>query len=237
MTKSSRIRRRVLHTADLHLLSVSDRSSQSLEAIVELVNKSNVDLVIFAGDLFDHNRVEESLVRFTVEQLRRLAVTAVILPGNHDCLVQDSVYQRKDVANLWQSIPNVKIFKAQEGETLVLPELGISLWGKPICSYDGDVRPLEGIPPPEKNGLWHIAVAHGYYTGTAHQQQCWFSISLEEIATSCQDYVALGHWPSFRCLCSEPVKAYYCDSPSLSGTVNIVDLTEETGVEVSRCFL
>lgn len=205
-----------------------------MEALVDVAIKARVDLVIVAGDFFESSRVDESLISFTVAQLRRLSVPVVILPGNHDCLIPDSVYHKME---LWQAATNVQIFRAPQGETFTFPDLVVSVWGKPLISYGGDMRPLSGIPQPEEDEQWHIAVAHGYYDGSEAYSHRSFPISQQEIITSHQDYIALGHWPVFRCLCDEPVKAYYCDSPSISGTVNIVDLAEGTGVQVAPCSL
>ena len=234
MVDSSRMPRRVLHTSDLHLISLGDRACRGLEVMVDLATKTKVDLVIIAGDLFDHNRVDDNLVRFVAEQLQRLPVYVAILAGNHDCLIPGSVFER---AALWENCDNVRVFRASHGETLDLPGLGMSLWGKSIDSYEYDVRPLAGIPRPQRNGLWHIAVAHGYYVGTEPPLFPSYHITQEEIVTSGWDYIALGHLITFGCVCNEPVKAYYSGSPSLSGTVAIVDLAEGTGVQVTRYSL
>ncbi len=229
MSGNGRIPLRILHTADLHLDTLGDSACRSLEAVVNGAITTKVDLVIIAGDLFEHNRVRDDLVNFVVEQLQRLPVYVAILPGNHDCLTPGSVFER---TGLWQSCSNARLFMSPDGETLDLPDLGVSLWGKSINTYDGDVRPLDGIPRPVVNGYWHVAIAHGYYV-TEPPVFPSFHITEEEIATSGWDYIALGHYPGFRCVCDEPVKAYYCDSP-VSGTVNIVDFAEETGVQVTR---
>ncbi len=234
MKDGSRMQRRVLHTSDLHLESLGDKACHSLEALVNLAIRSNVDLVIVAGDLFDHNRVDGNLVSFVVEQLQRLPMHVAILPGNHDCLMPGSVFERAD---LWQNCANVRVFRAPHGETIDLPGLGVSLWGKAHDSYGSDVLPLAGIPQPHGNGQWHIAVAHGYYVGDKRSDFPSYRITEEEIITSGWDYIAIGHVPAFECVCNEPVKAYYCGSPSISGTVAIVDLAEETGVQVTCCSL
>ncbi len=226
--------RRILHTSDLHLLTLGDSACHSLEALVDLASQTKVDLVIIAGDLFDHSRVDDSLVSFAAEQLQRLPVDVAILPGNHDCLVPGSALERVE---LWENCANVRVFRAPDGGTLDLPGLGISLWGKSMDSYVHDVRPLAGMPQPQKNGQWHIAVAHGYYVDSEPSLFPSYNITHEEIATSGWDYIALGHMVTFRCVCDEPVKAYYSGSPSLSGTVAIVDLDEETGVQVTPLFL
>lgn len=234
MVDGSRRQRRVLHTSDLHLGLFGDSACQGLKEVVNLAISAKVDLVIVAGDLFDHNRVDENLVSFVVEQLRRLPVPVAILPGNHDCLTPDSVFERVE---LWQNCANVRIFRSPHGEMLNLPELGVLLWGKAHDSYDHDVLPLAGIPRPQRNGQWHIAVAHGYYVGVGPPLFPSYHITQEEIVTSGWDYIALGHMLPFGCVCSEPVKAYYSGSPSLSGTMAIVDLVEETGVQVTRYAL
>ena len=113
----------------------------------------------------------------------------------------------------------------------------MSLWGKAIDSYEQDVHPLAGMPQPEKNGQWHIAVAHGYYVSAKPALFPSYNITQEEIVTPGWDYVALGHVITFKCVCNDPVKAYYCGSPSVFDTVAVVDLKDETGAQVTRCSL
>ena len=234
MTDSNRGQLRVLHTSDLHLDLLGDKGCDCLEVLIKLAIKEKVDLVVIAGDLFDHNRVDDDLISFAVGELERLTVPTVILPGNHDCLVLGSAFER---AELWRDCANVRIIGMPQGEMLDLPELGVSLWGKSMDFDDGSVRPLAGIPRPQENGYWHIAVAHGYYVSSKLPLSPSYHITMEEIVTSGWDYIALGHIPVFRCICSEPVKAYYCGSPPLTGTVALVELAEETGVQISRCLL
>lgn len=235
MTKEQRKPIRVLHTSDIHLGGydfanpggVDNRAQRALKALVDLSIQAETSLVIIAGDLFDHNQVDATTLEFTLRELFRAFVPVVILPGNHDCLVPDSVYRRAYFSKL---APNVRVFTALQGEKFSFPELALAIWGKPINSYGGDLRPMAGIPPRGKE-QWQIAVAHGYYVGARASQNCSFQISEEEITQSCQDYVALGHWTVFRCVCNGPVKAYYSGSPSETGTVAIVDL-DGVGVQV-----
>lgn len=194
----------------------------------------NVDLILFAGDLFDHNRMKDDLIHFVTEQLQRLTAPIVILPGNHDCLIPDSIFDRTE---LWKGCGTIQIFMDPHGETLEIPDLGISLWGKPISSDYHDVRPLEGMPTPQRdNGFWHIAVAHGYFVNTDPPLFPSYHITQEEIAGSSWDYIALGHIPVFQCICNDPV-AYYSGSPSFYNTIALVELAEDTGVMVTNCKL
>ncbi|MDP2731211.1 MAG: DNA repair exonuclease [Dehalococcoidales bacterium] len=229
MAESKRTRRRLLHTSDLHLVSIDDGDCSNLEATVNLAIRLDVDLVIIAGDLFDRSRVDDSLVVFVVEQLRRLSAPVLILPGNHDCLTPNSVYERDE---LWANCSNTRIFRSPLGEVIDLPGLGVSVWGKSIDG-ESEVFPLAGIPQPERNGLWHIAVAHGYYVGGGYPFSPSYHITREEIATPGWDYIALGHLPTFHSVSVEPVKAYYSGSPIQYGTVAIVELDDEAGVQVT----
>ena len=227
-----RQRRRILHTSDLHLERLADKACDSLTVVIDYAISQRVDMVIIAGDLFDHNRIENELVDFVVEQLGRLPVPVVILPGNHDCLVPGSVYE--EAGFLYSD--NIHLFTSPQGEVLELPELGISMWGKCIDTYDVDVLPLEGMPQPEQDGRWHVAVGHGYYVDGESPIFPSYHIRREEVVNSGWDYIALGHVPMFRGVCREPV-AYYCGSPVMSDSVALVELDEEVGVQVTRCRL
>jgi len=202
-------------------------------AVVDLAIEREVDFAIIAGDLFDLGRIGDELACFVVAQLQRLSAPVVVLPGNHDCLVPGSVFER---AELWNNGGNIRLITEPEGETLELPGLGVTVWGKCINSHD-DMRPLAGIPRPESDEQWNIAVAHGYYVSTDPPLFPSYHITREEIATSGWDYIALGHVPIFRCISREPVVAYYCGSPVITGTAAMVELDDERGVQVTPCEL
>ena len=233
MAKGSRAPRRLLHTSDLHLDSLNDIGCRSLDIVVDIAIMIKVDLIVICGDFFDSNRVKDDVVRFAVEQLRRADVDTVIVAWNHDCLVPESVYNR---VGLWTGASKVRILRASEGETWVLPHLGISVWGKPLDTYADGVSPLAGIPAPPRDGGWHIAIAHGYFMGPQSRPWAGFQITTEEIVASRRDYVALGDMHAFACVNDGPVKAYYSGSPSSgSETVAVVDFEEKTGVQVT-CY-
>lgn len=232
---------RILHTSDIHLSEYNlddgrgpdSRSERALKALVDLSIQEEASLVIIAGDLFDHNRVDAAVVDLALRELLRAAVPVLILPGNHDCLGPDSVYWRPCFSKL---APNIRVFTALEGERFSFPELDLAIWGKPISTYGGDHRPMEGIPP-RGGERWQIAVAHGHYVGDRIDQIYSFQISEEEITQSRQDYVALGHGSAFRCICNGPVKAYYSGSASQTGNAIVVELLDGTGVQVRPCRL
>lgn len=231
MTNSSRPVRRLLHTSDLHLETLADGGGRDFTSLIIAARQTQADLVVIAGDLFDSQRVRDDLIEFMVEGLRDLASPVVILPGNHDCLTPASAYGR---STIWEDCPHVKIFRLPEGETVKFPDLNITLWGKPMMSYDDTISPLEGIPRPEGNGCWNIAVAHGFYIGSDPHYSPSYQITRREIVESGWDYIALGHIPVFKVICDEPVMACYSGSPQSSGGFLIVDLDEERGIKLRR---
>lgn len=219
---------RLLHTSDIHLgatstvtkrISVNDGAHRAFKALIDLAIEITADLLIIAGDLFENNRIKPPIIQFVLQQLDRLDIPIVILPGNHDCLLPDSVFLHKDFTKIDS---NIHIFKNPAGEIFYFPKLDVAVWGKPIISYGDNIRPLAGISSRNEE-KWRIAVAHGYYVGASTNHEVSFQISEREIIESAHDYIALGHLPSFQCVCDKPVKAYYSGSPSYFGKVAIVD--------------
>jgi hypothetical protein len=56
----------------------------------------------------------------------------------------------------------------------------------------------------------------------------------DEIAATCADYLALGHWDRPVRVGNGAVPAFYSGSPELAGTVNLVRLTAAGETVVSR---
>lgn len=225
--------RRIIHTSDLHILSLNGYASDGFKAVVDLALQSEAELLIIAGDLFDQNRIEDEVIDFVCKQIKRLPIPVALLPGNHDCLVPESVYNR---SQSWQECQNLHIFRDGRGETLNLSSLHLSLWGKPHDTYMNDVHPMEGVPHPETNGTWNVLVAHGYFVESVPRNPTSYLIKESEIKGTNWDYIALGHIPLFRVVCNEPMTCY-SGAPSDDSTALVVDLDEENGVQVKRLSL
>lgn len=222
--------RRILHTSDLHLLTLNGPACKNFEAVINLGIKTQAELLIIAGDFFDRNRIADNLLEYVGEQINRLSIPVVILPGNHDCLVADSVYNRQD---FWSRYRNVYIFRDGHGETIDFPALNISVWGKPIDSDLKDVHPLEGMPQPEDKNSWNIAVVHGYFVQSLPRMPSSYSFTEAEILGTSWDYIALGHIPLFRMVCDDPA-AYYSGAPTPEGTAALIELNVEKGIQVQH---
>ena len=64
------------------------RPGQAARSTAALAER--VDAVLLVGDIFDHNRMPTEVGQALVDELARLDVPVVVLPGNHDCLVPDA---------------------------------------------------------------------------------------------------------------------------------------------------
>ena len=87
---------RILHTSDIHVGDSVDHSGV-VAPLVDAALAHDVDVVLLVGDIFDHNRVPTEVGQALVDELARLDVPVVVLPGNHDCLVPDAVWRRVEL--------------------------------------------------------------------------------------------------------------------------------------------
>ena len=150
---------RILHTADVHLSDDLDPEARFAGWRAFLGQAGRADLLIVAGDLFDHGRVPQSLLDQVVEDLAATPVPVVILPGNHDLAGPGSVQERFDVT---RAGPHVISLDAPGGSTAEVPGLDVTVWGRGMTDHTPANNPLAGHAAPGR-GRWHIAVAHGHF--------------------------------------------------------------------------
>ncbi len=153
----------IVHSSDLHLGSDDSfghsRSSDRLSVLGEVLKTATVvsaDLLILAGDTFDHNRQPSQLLEQTARTMGEFNAPIVILPGNHDPLTPDSVYRRTELA----AISNVCVLGLTNDETAVFPELELEVWGRAHLDYL-DMSPL--VKPSSRSMRWQLVAAHGHY--------------------------------------------------------------------------
>jgi len=161
------------------------------------------------------------------------ALPVVILPGNHDPAVADSVYLRGRMAR----VPNLHVLGVTHDEAVLFSELGLEIWGRAHRDYS-DMVPFERIRP--RATRWQIAVGHGHYEPSPDRstrlRPSWL-IGDAEIAATGADYVALGHWNRAVKVGGHAPAAYYSGSPEYAGTINLVRLMQDGDVQVSRVAL
>ena len=225
----------ILHTSDLHLgadsIFTDDDSGNVpvLQQVLSMARAQRADLVILAGDTFDHNRQGAGILEEVSEVMADYGLPIVILPGNHDPLTPDSVYRRSEFTNAG----NVHVLGLTV-ERSNFPELDLEVWGRPHVDYL-DMMPLP--EPPERRTRWQLAVAHGHFIEDQPRPEVllgsWL-IRQENLTTSGADYVALGHWNRAVQVGDQQVPAYYSGSPDYAGTVNAIRLQSDGQVVVTQ---
>lgn len=230
----------LIHSSDLHLSAEpifgSSRSSDKLSVLREVLAAAaaaRADLVVLAGDTFDHNRQPSQLIDGAAQAMAEFGAPIVILPGNHDPLTPDSVYRGFDLA----AASNVCVLGLSVGEAAAFPALGLEVRGKAHFDYS-DMSPLP--KPRPRSTRWRLAAAHGHYVEEPERPGrllgSWL-IRREELIATGADYVALGHWNRAARVGDERIRAYYSGSPDYAGTVNVVRLRPGGAVEVTQAPL
>jgi DNA repair exonuclease SbcCD nuclease subunit len=237
---------RVLHTADVHLDSdgYGDAEQQAAHAargrrvfqrIVDRVLADQADLLLIAGDLFDHNRVADETVAFVRAELDRLRTPVVILPGNHDCLRANAIYDRHDFT---AGASHVHVIRRLNGQTIEFPELDVVVWGRAMEEHEPEFQPLAHIPGRDDR-RWCLAMAHGFFYDQRQRPERSSPIFAEDVRDTGWDYVALGHHHVGSDVSQGRVAAHYAGAPMIEsaggrpeGVVLRIDLSPDEGVRV-----
>jgi DNA repair exonuclease SbcCD nuclease subunit len=225
----------LVHSSDLHVDDERNGTKHSagaagLAAVLAVARAASADVVLLAGDTFDNNRVAALVLDRTAQLLADAGRPVVILPGNHDPALPNSVFVRGGLA----AIPNVTVLGVTHEEAVDFPLHDLEIWGHAHRDYENMV-PLRG--PRARSTRWQIAMAHGHYeppeTLATPLRPSWL-FSDDAIAATEADYLALGHWDRPVRVGNGVVPAYYSGSPDLAQTVNLIRLTAAGRVVVTR---
>ncbi|PYN93547.1 MAG: hypothetical protein DMD91_29825 [Candidatus Rokuibacteriota bacterium] len=206
--------------------------------IIDCALTDEVDLLLIAGDLFDHNRVPDETVAFVQRQLDRLRKPVVILPGNHDCLRATAIYDRHD---LTAGARHVHVIRRLSGETIELPEVDAVVWGRAMEEHEPAFEPLAHIPGRDDR-RWCLAMGHGFFYEERQRPDRSSPIFADEIRDCGWDYVALGHQHVRTDVSQGGVAAYYAGAPLMDdrhpdGVVLRIDFSVDGGIRVQPRML
>ena len=236
MNEKRRIR--IVHTSDIHLGDDwrAELTERAFARVIDSVIRLEADALLVVGDVFDHARVSDRVLRFYVDQVARLACPVVTLPGNHDLYHHDSLYLRKP----FQDTPaNFHLFTDTNGETISFPESGLDFWGRAMSQHTPEFRPLAGMAESPSD-RWLVALAHGHFHFPEDRDQRSSPIWPEEVAEAPCDYLALGHWERYVEVSRGSTVAYYSGSPLGASpddfhiAVNLAELDPKTGISVKQ---
>jgi DNA repair exonuclease SbcCD nuclease subunit len=203
---------RLLHTADVHLgarhADLGDRAATQRErqfaafvATIDLALAEKIDLVLIAGDLFDSNVQPRRSVDRTAAQLKRLVearIRIVIAPGTHDVFDRASIYRAYDLAAMSGAVGSdlVTVLDPDHPE-VHLKTLDLIVHGRCFATKRAAYSPLRGVEvSKDDRAAWHVGLLHASIAIEGKTDGDEVVITMDEIAASHLDYLALGHWHS-----------------------------------------
>ncbi len=192
---------KIYHLSDLHLgarppgrSEISHRQMvfTKLQETIDKARKEGVKFIVICGDIFHSNAVPGRVVSDFFEiLLEAKGIHFVIIPGGgriaedevfgHDAYTEDSLYRRVEVKKFLQA-ENISFLSPDEPQR-VIDNVGF---------YGG----FFDYPKAEKivGCKYHIALLHGSFGNNEDYGE----IFLDERILSEYDYVALGHYHTFK---------------------------------------
>jgi len=196
---------RLLHFSDLHLDTPFQWAGQELARarrralrdtlcrVVALAREEEVDALLSAGDLYEHERFSPDTANFLRDTFAELDIPVFLAPGNHDWWGPASLYRQVD----WT--PNVHVFTEDHLIPVTLAE-GIHLWGaahRAPANTDGFLEHFA----VDRAGV-NLALFHGSETAALHFQESGKAphapFSDEQVEAAGIDHAFVGHFHTPR---------------------------------------
>ncbi|PCM45975.1 metallophosphoesterase family protein [Marinobacter sp. ANT_B65] len=231
---------RFLHTADWQMgrtysrfdaedgAALVEARYEAIERLAALATKHQCDAVLVAGDVFDAQTVSDRTIRRVFNATRGFAGPWVMLPGNHDAALAESVWTR---AKRIGAVPdNVQL--ALESGVTRLQEQGIAVLSAPLTqrhTYGDLTQPFDGMETPPS--MLRVGLAHGSVQGVLPEDiDSTNPIAPGRTESARLDYLALGDWHGVREINE---RTWYSGTPEPerfrnndAGYVLIVDIEE-----------
>ncbi|WP_018295816.1 metallophosphoesterase family protein [Corynebacterium lubricantis] len=164
-----------------------DARIRSVQRLGELARERDAEFIVVAGDVFEHNSLDRRTTGRALEAFAKLPVPVYLLPGNHDPLVADSIFQRT------VRLDNVTVLDSFEP---VQVREGVELLGAPLvakyATEDLVAKALRNVAPTDNI---RIMVGHGQVEAYSSERSADL-IDLPNVeahlADGTIDYLALG---------------------------------------------
>ncbi|KPP97200.1 DNA repair exonuclease [Marinobacter sp. HL-58] len=193
-----------LHTADWQMgrafsrfetedgAALVEARFEAIEKLARLANEHQCDAVLVAGDVFDAQTVSDRTIRRVFNATREFTGPWVMLPGNHDAALVESVWTR---AERLGAVPgNVQL--ALEPGVITLEAEGLAILCAPLTqrnTYSDLTETFSNTETPES--LCRVGLAHGSVQGLLPEEiDSTNPILPNRAETARLDYLALGDW-------------------------------------------
>lgn len=186
---------RILHTGDIHLdspfskldLRLAELRRQELRrtfaAVMQYAEMEKVDLLLIAGDLFDHSFVTRETLALLSRELGKLSCPVVIAPGNHDWYGEKSPWTRAALPE------NVHVFSSENLSRFSFDALECDVYGYAFTGPEMTSCPLRGARVADDTRI-HVALCHG---DLGVEDSVYAPLRKEDILAFGADFTALGH--------------------------------------------
>lgn len=200
---------RFLHTADWQIgrqysrfppddgVPLTEARLEAVATLARLASEHAVDAVLVAGDVFDAQTVSDRTIRRLFAQLEGYAGPWLMIPGNHDAALAESVWTR--ALRLHGAVPP-NAYLALAGGVLEFPDLGFAALTAPLTQRHTYADLTDGFDAAETTpGLLRIGLAHGSVQGLlAEGIDSPNPIAAGRATRARLDYLALGDWHGCR---------------------------------------
>lgn len=163
-----------------------------VERLAALATEQRVDAVLVAGDVFDVQTVSERTLRRLFNALSGYAGPWLMIPGNHDAALAESVWTRAQrlgavPANVHPLLaPELRVFESQGFAVLPAPLAQRHTYNDLTAWFDAAETPA---------GMLRIGLAHGSVQGLLPEDiDSTNPIAPDRASTARLDYLALGDW-------------------------------------------
>ncbi|SRR5690554_8821 len=195
---------RFLHTADWQMgrtysrfdtedgAALVEARFEAIEKLAQLACEHNCQAVLVAGDVFDAQTVSDRTIRRVFNATRGFPGPWVMLPGNHDAALAESVWTR---AVRLGAVPENVHLALQPG-VIGLEAEGLAVLNAPLTqrhTYGDLTEAFSHYDTPPH--LLRVGLAHGSVQGLlAGEIDSTNPIAPDRAQASKLDYLALGDW-------------------------------------------
>jgi DNA repair exonuclease SbcCD nuclease subunit len=168
----------------------------AIERLALLAVEHSCDAVLVAGDVFDAQTVSDVCIRRTFNATAGFKGPWVMLPGNHDAALAESVWTR---AQRIDAVPD-NVHLALQSGVVELPMQKIAVLAAPLTqrhTYDDLTAPFDSFSTPPD---WlRVGLAHGSVQGVlAEDIDATNPIAADRCVRAALDYLALGDWHGLK---------------------------------------
>lgn len=195
---------RFLHTADWQIgrqysqfpaddaVPLAEARFAAVETVAYLATEHSVDAVLVAGDVFDAQTVSDRTIRKLFNALQGYAGPWLMIPGNHDAALTESVWAR---AQRLGAIPS-NLYLALNSQILDFSAQGFAVFAAPLTQRHTYNDLSEWFDHAETApGVLRIGLAHGSVQGVlAEDIDSTNPIGADRAVRARLDYLALGDW-------------------------------------------